>query len=250
MTKQSTIFTRELPRPRPGRAGRARRGRSMRPPRERAAGQRILALEIEAGRPEPHGDRVRAAAPARPARRPLARRRSAGRARRPRLAVVGRHCLPAAGATARSRGLLDEVGRRRRDQPPTAAAHPYTYLKTREVAVDTAGAGDASWSVLQSTTREEWVAHDGSGTAAGGQRPARVPRASANRAEWEAAGEPRLPRPRLRAAHRRPLARRRRRWRRGAEELPADPDRAPRLACATKPKSEPDRRRSPPRPWS
>ncbi len=70
-----------------------------------------------------------------------------------------------------------------------AAAAPFTYLKTREVAVTSAGAGQRSWSVYEPTTREEWVARDGSGRLRVTTGPARFV-GSADRAAWEAAGRP------------------------------------------------------------
>jgi hypothetical protein len=119
------------------------------------------------------------------------------------------------------RGTLDQVATTAATQPRTVADHPWTYLKTRELSVDDAGAGDRSWSVLESTTREEWVAFDGSGRMRLVSEPARFI-GTKDRAEWVAAGRPDFL----------PLGFERRtenRWLaagslgRGVEELPAEP---------------------------
>jgi hypothetical protein len=73
--------------------------------------------------------------------------------------------------------------------PPTA--DPYTYLKTREVSINTNGADRRSWKVLQSTTREEWVTQEGAGRLKVTDGPSRFVDA-ADKAEWEGAGEPRF----------------------------------------------------------
>jgi hypothetical protein len=70
-----------------------------------------------------------------------------------------------------------------------ATGVPYTYLKTREVSVNTNAADRRSWQVLQSTTREEWVTRDGAGRLRIVDEPARFV-GSGDRAEWEGAGEP------------------------------------------------------------
>ncbi|MBS1891315.1 MAG: CU044_5270 family protein [Actinobacteria bacterium] len=70
-----------------------------------------------------------------------------------------------------------------------ATGAPYTYLKTREVSVSATAADRRSWEVLQSTTREEWVTHDGAGRLRIVDDPARFV-GSGDRAEWEGAGEP------------------------------------------------------------
>jgi hypothetical protein len=74
---------------------------------------------------------------------------------------------------------------------PAPTADPYTFLKTREISVDTSGADRRSWKVLQSTTREEWVTQDGAGRLKIVDAPARFVDA-ADREEWEGAGEPRF----------------------------------------------------------
>jgi hypothetical protein len=72
---------------------------------------------------------------------------------------------------------------------PAPTADPYTFLKTREISVNTNGADRRSWKVLQSTTREEWVTQDGAGRLKVTDGPARFVDAD-DRAEWEGAGEP------------------------------------------------------------
>lgn len=70
-----------------------------------------------------------------------------------------------------------------------ATSAPYTYLKTREVSLSANSRDRRSWEVLQSTTREEWVTHDGAGRLRIVDEPARFV-GSGDRAEWEGAGEP------------------------------------------------------------
>jgi hypothetical protein len=70
-----------------------------------------------------------------------------------------------------------------------AVRQPYTYLKTREVAVNTTDHDARSWRVYQSTTREEWVTRNGSGRLRVVAGPSRFVDA-ADRAEWEGAGRP------------------------------------------------------------
>jgi hypothetical protein len=69
------------------------------------------------------------------------------------------------------------------------AVHPYTYLKTREVAVKTAGADQHSWQVYQATTREEWVSEDGQGGLRLVADPSRFVDGN-DRVAWESAGRP------------------------------------------------------------
>ena len=71
----------------------------------------------------------------------------------------------------------------------TVAAHQYAYRKTREVSLDTTRRGRRSWSVYQRSTREEWVAWDGSGLLRIDSEPTRFA-APGDRAEWSAAGRP------------------------------------------------------------
>jgi hypothetical protein len=83
---------------------------------------------------------------------------------------------------------LDQAAATAASRSPDTSA-PYTYLKTREVSVDTNAADRRSWQVRQSTTREEWVTHDGAGRLRIVDEPARFV-GSGDRAEWEGAGEP------------------------------------------------------------
>ena len=84
---------------------------------------------------------------------------------------------------------LDEAAATAGSQSASTSGTPYTYLKTREVSVSTDAAAPASVKVLQSTTREEWVTHDGAGRLKIVDEPTRVV-GSGDRAEWEGAGEP------------------------------------------------------------
>ena len=133
-----------------------------------------------------------------PARPPVRRRRM------PRLALTaaGAAALAAAvlflvlgltggGGGNREHGLaaaLDRAAATAASRSEATGA-PYTYLKTREVSVETNAADRRSWQVRQSTTREEWVTHDGAGRLRIVDEPARFV-GSGDRAEWEGAGEP------------------------------------------------------------
>lgn len=86
-------------------------------------------------------------------------------------------------------GALDWAAATAAAAPRASAAQPYTYLKTREMSVDTTAADARSWKVFQSTMREEWVTHDGSGRLRIVAGPSRFV-GSGDRAEWEGAGEP------------------------------------------------------------
>jgi hypothetical protein len=128
---------------------------------------------------------------------------------------------PAEAGAPRVAGALDAVASTAGTQPRNVADHPWSYLKTRELSIDTAARKGHKWSVLQSTTREEWVAFDGSGRMRLVSEPARFIGTTA-RSEWVAAGKPDFL----------PLGFERRtenRWLaagalgRGVEELPADP---------------------------
>ncbi len=133
-----------------------------------------------------------------PVRAPARRRRT------PRLALTaaGAAALAAAvlflvlGLTGGGGGNNEHGLAAALDRAATTAASrsqmtgtPYTYLKTREVSVDTNAAERRSWQVRQSTTREEWVTHDGAGRLRIVDEPARFV-GSGDRAEWEGAGEP------------------------------------------------------------
>jgi hypothetical protein len=97
--------------------------------------------------------------------------------------------LPGGGGSGdRLAGALDQVAAAAASQPQSAA-RPYTYIKTREMAVDETAADRRSWAVHQSTTREEWVAANGSGRLRTVSGPSRFI-GPGDRAEWEAAGRP------------------------------------------------------------
>lgn len=85
--------------------------------------------------------------------------------------------------------VLDRVGAAAAAQSHGAVRQPYTYLKTREVSVNTTDADARSWRVYQSTTREEWVTRNGSGRLRVVAGPSRFVDA-ADKAEWEGAGRP------------------------------------------------------------
>lgn len=85
--------------------------------------------------------------------------------------------------------VLDQVAATASSQRGKAVRQPYTYLKTREVAVNTTDADARSWRVYQSTTREEWVTRNGSGRLRVVAGPSRFVDA-ADKAEWEGAGRP------------------------------------------------------------
>jgi hypothetical protein len=84
---------------------------------------------------------------------------------------------------------LDSAAARAAAAPSPAGANPYTYLKTREISVETTDADRRSWNVDQSTTREEWVTPDGSGRLRIVAGPSRFV-GSGDRVEWEGAGRP------------------------------------------------------------
>jgi hypothetical protein len=85
--------------------------------------------------------------------------------------------------------VLGKVAATAGAQTHGAVRQPYTYLKTREVAVNTTDHDARSWRVYQSTTREEWVTRNGSGRLRVVAGPTRFLDA-ADRAEWEGAGRP------------------------------------------------------------
>lgn len=94
------------------------------------------------------------------------------------------------GSGDRSRlvGALDAAATAS-SRPQAGTEQPFTYVKTREVAVKTAGADKRAWQVYQSTTREEWVTEEGQGGLRLVADPSRFVD-SDDRAEWEAAGRP------------------------------------------------------------
>jgi hypothetical protein len=93
------------------------------------------------------------------------------------------------GGEDRLSAALDSVAKRAESQPSPAGTKPYTYLKTREISVNTTDADRRSWNVDQSTTREEWVMPDGSGRLRIVAGPSRFV-GSGDRVEWEGAGRP------------------------------------------------------------
>ena len=76
--------------------------------------------------------------------------------------------------------------RRPRPGPPATALH---LLEDPRDVGPTTDADGRSWNVEQSTTREEWVTHDGSGRLRIVAGPSRFV-GSGDRAEWEGAGRP------------------------------------------------------------
>ena len=74
-------------------------------------------------------------------------------------------------------------------QPAATTGLPYLYLKTRFVSVNTSVAKGTAWSVYKSETKQEWAAHDGSGRRLVVEEPPKFV-GPADRANWEAAGEP------------------------------------------------------------
>lgn len=74
-------------------------------------------------------------------------------------------------------------------QPEVGVEQPYSYLKTRELAVDTTVADQRSWHISQVTTREEWMTPDGPARMRIIAGPSRFVGAG-DRAEWESAGRP------------------------------------------------------------
>ena len=155
---------------------------------------RILAIDPEAE------DAESGAAPVPPSHRPARRRNGllgapvvAGAA----LAVVVAVALvvllvgPSTGGGdgGSLAGALDGAAAVAAVQEPGTIGEPYTYLKTREVSVRTTDTDERSWNVYQSTTREEWVTHDGSGRLRIVAGPSQFV-GSGDRAEWEGAGRP------------------------------------------------------------
>jgi RNA polymerase sigma-70 factor (ECF subfamily) len=86
-------------------------------------------------------------------------------------------------------GALDRAAAVAAAQPPVGVEQPYSYLKTRELAVDTTVADRRSWHISQVTIREEWMTPDGPGQMRIVAGPSHFVGAS-DRAEWESAGRP------------------------------------------------------------
>jgi hypothetical protein len=154
--------------------------------------ERILALELDPVDHPLHPDH-------RPRRR-VAVGRSWWRRRTARLALAALALAAVAvlvalltssggGGGGEGAGALEAAAAAAGSRPAAAADLPFTYLRTREVAIDTAGADGRSWSVYEPTTREEWVARDGSGRLRVITGPSRFV-GPGDRAEWEAAGSP------------------------------------------------------------
>ncbi|MFT3863630.1 MAG: CU044_5270 family protein [Solirubrobacterales bacterium] len=93
------------------------------------------------------------------------------------------------GSSHRLADALDAAAAAASNHQPAASGRSYTYLKTREVSVNTTDADRRSWKVYQSTMREEWVTRDGSGRLRIVAGPSRFVDAG-DRAEWEGAGRP------------------------------------------------------------
>jgi hypothetical protein len=74
-------------------------------------------------------------------------------------------------------------------QPQAGVDRPYSYLKTRELAVDTTVADEHSWHISQVTTREEWMTPDGPARMRITAGPSHFVGAT-DRLEWERAGRP------------------------------------------------------------
>jgi hypothetical protein len=86
-------------------------------------------------------------------------------------------------------GALSRAATVAGSQSPAGVDQPYSYLKTRELAVSTTGAASRSWHVEQVTTREEWLTAGGPGRMRIVAGPSRFVGAG-DRAEWESAGRP------------------------------------------------------------
>jgi hypothetical protein len=84
---------------------------------------------------------------------------------------------------------LDQAAAAAASQPQVGVDTPYSYLKTRELAVSTSGTGARSWHVAQVTTREEWMTAHGPGRMRIVAGPSHFVGAT-DRAEWESAGRP------------------------------------------------------------
>ena len=96
--------------------------------------------------------------------------------------------LPGGGEDGRSTlPVLARVADAAAAQPPIDSDLPYLYMKTRSTGVATSVAGGHAWSVDEPTTREQWIARDGSGRVRSVEGP--VSWASpADREAWEASG--------------------------------------------------------------
>jgi hypothetical protein len=86
-------------------------------------------------------------------------------------------------------GAIDRAATVAAAQPQVGVGRPWSYTKTRELAIRTTASGRRSWHVAQVTTREEWMAPDGPGRMRIVAGPSRFLGAG-DRAEWEGAGRP------------------------------------------------------------
>lgn len=84
---------------------------------------------------------------------------------------------------------LDQAAAVAASQPQAGVDRPYSYLKARELAVDTAVADEHAWHISQVTTREEWMTPDGPVRMRITAGPSHFVGAT-DRVEWERAGRP------------------------------------------------------------
>jgi hypothetical protein len=85
--------------------------------------------------------------------------------------------------------VLARVAQAAAAQAPIDDDLPYLYLKTRSTGISTAVAGGRGWSYYAETTRELWIARDGSGRVHIVEDPRRW-LGAADREGWEASGTP------------------------------------------------------------
>jgi hypothetical protein len=83
--------------------------------------------------------------------------------------------------------VLARVAQAAAAQAPIESELPYLYMKTRSAGVTTSVAGGRAWSVYTPTTREQWIARDGSGRVRTIEGPTSWVGA-ADREAWEASG--------------------------------------------------------------
>jgi hypothetical protein len=83
--------------------------------------------------------------------------------------------------------VLARVAQAAAAQAPIDGDLPYLYMKTRSTGVTTSVAGGRAWSVYAPTTREQWIARDGSGRVRTIEGPLKWVGA-ADREAWEASG--------------------------------------------------------------
>jgi hypothetical protein len=85
--------------------------------------------------------------------------------------------------------VLARVAQAAAAQPPIDSDLPYFYMKTQFTGISTAVTGGHGWSYYAPTTRELWIAKDGSGRLRIIEDPRRWVGA-ADREGWEASGSP------------------------------------------------------------